>query len=1220
MKWIQLGAVFACLIIGCSHWFPRTPEASFYRRHRDSVTVSRASRCRTDVLRCGRRFPGRASCRLVIYSETGTAWLVPAGQLGRLRYCRCHPAWSGSRCQHAANPCEASHCAPDRRCIRSTTSAAGYSCSCAGGGADPDCSSPAVRSPRLAGVACRGRPCGSDWRCSEDPTQPAGYSCGCDRRPGYRPTSETDPRCVPVDVCAVLRPCQCNPAWSGRSCEAPLNPCRDAELCTAGWTCRREPHTRAGYSCGCEEKPGWAPRSEEDPQCVLRDTCLARSPCLNGGTCEPGPEDGFTCRCSAAWQGHTCEKPRDPCRAANPCGATWKCHREPDSLAGFACDCSSRPGWAAKSEEDPRCAVSDPCVTGAPCRNGGSCQYLSPGTFQCDCHPAWTGRTCDAPRDPCDSAACGSGWRCRRDPSSPAGYTCGCEHRPGWRAVSAADPRCLLVEPCRAKAPCGHGGTCVPMMEDGEPGYRCQCPPAWGGPVCTESRNPCPAGEARCGAGWSCRRDEASRVGYNCGCESRRGWRPRSLDDPVCVQADLCRVRRPCRHGGRCGPGTASEPFSCRCLGGWQGPLCQQPRDPCRLGSPCGPQDTCRRSAVSKPGYSCHCELRPGHRPLSATDPRCVLDDACLALAPCLHGGSCTPGRAGKHSFTCTCTAAWSGVRCELPRDPCLQEPEVVRRICGARSGCSRDPGSEAGFSCDCDARPGWRRRSSLDPSCVVQDACLALRPCRHGGTCRNVADQPEGFYRCFCPAAWTGRNCSEPLDPCKDPKNVCNAGFRCRRNPDVPLGFSCGCDEKPGYRSSSSSNPECEVYDTCLAEEPCSNGGSCSPVGERNFFCECKKNWTGKKCEIVLAPCEGLQHTCGSRWQCHVDSKQSRGFTCGCSTRPGWMEAEDGHCVVADACLAYAPCANGGTCSAEGGTQYSCRCRAGWGGTTCETPVDPCVDGEPCGNSFTCRRDVQSATGFSCDCERRPGWRRSAEDDPRCSMYDICLAEPPCTAGGRCLTLGGGAFRCVCPPGRRGRLCEEPIATATPAASPPPLPALLPESSSSPAPEEEDEEEPRGVLREPPAFRPVPQTPVLDGFRRFLDELAVIAPKLKYMFLLIGLLMALVLLFLVCFVCCRRLCRARRRDRECEYLLKKADMDRRCEQYLQAKYGYGCEPAEYGPCESYPTAEPCEPEYGGDPARWDAAEPYPSAYRPPPPAQYVPELSSGIHRQQASL
>ncbi|XP_043211446.1 uncharacterized protein LOC122375928 isoform X2 [Amphibalanus amphitrite] len=1223
MRWVQLCAIFASLIIGCSHWFPRTPEVKFYRLHRDLLKVTRASRCRTDVLRCGKQFPDRASCRLVVYREAGTAWLMPAGQSGRLRYCRCHPAWSGSRCQRAANPCQASPCAAGRRCVRSTTSATGYSCLCAGG--DGNCSPVAARSPRLAGGTCRGRPCGVGWHCKEDPTQPAGYSCGCDRKPGYQPASETDPTCVRADLCTAHRPCrhggtclsltgdyrcQCAPAWTGRSCEAPLNPCHDAELCTAGWTCRREPRSRAGYSCGCEEKPGWAPRSEDDPQCVLRDTCLARSPCLNGGTCESGPKDGFTCRCPPAWHGDTCEKPRDPCRTGNPCGETWKCHRDPDSPAGFSCNCGSRPGWAAKSEEDPRCAVSDPCLTGSPCLNGGSCQYLSPGEFNCQCRSAWTGRTCDVPRDPCgESDTCGAGWKCRRDPSAALGYTCGCDHRPGWRATSATDPRCVLVEPCRAKAPCGNGGTCVPTMEDGEPGFRCQCPLAWGGPVCAEPRNPCAAGDARCGAGWSCRRDETSKVGYSCGCETRRGWRPRSLDDPSCVRSDFCRVRRPCRNGGRCGPGTTTEPFTCRCLGGWQGPLCQQPRDPCRLGSPCGAQDTCRRNATARTGYSCHCELRPGYRPHSGSDPRCVLDDACLAQAPCLHGGSCTPGRAGKQSFTCTCTAAWSGDRCELPRDPCVQEPETVTRVCGAKSGCSRDTSSEVGFACDCDARPGWRRRSSADPGCVIQDACLALKPCRHGGTCRNVADQADGFYRCFCPPAWTGRNCSEPLDPCLDPKNVCNDGFRCRRNPDRPLGFSCGCDEKPGYRPSSPTNPECAVYDTCLAQEPCANGGLCSPVGERNYFCECKKSWTGRTCEIVLVPCEGIQHTCGTRWRCHVDSKQPLGFTCGCGWKPGWVAAEDGHCVVADACLAYAPCANGGTCSAEGGTLYSCRCRAGWGGTTCEAPVDPCTEGEPCGSGFTCRRDTQSSTGFSCDCERRPGWRRQSEDDPRCALYDVCLADPPCAAGARCLSLSGGAFRCVCPPERRGTLCEQPVVTSAPPAPVPPLvPALLPEPSSSPSPEDEDEEEPMGVLREQPAFKPVPDTPVLVGFRRFLDELAVIAPKLKYVFMLVGLLILLILLFLVCFACCRKLYRSRRRDRECEYLLKKADMDRRCEQYLQAKYGYGapCEPAypAADPCEPYPAPEPCEPYGEEDQTYWDSTEPYPSR-------QYVPEPSS---------
>ena len=43
--------------------------------------------------------------------------------------------------------------------------------------------------------------------------------------------------------------------------------------------------------------------------------------------------------------------------------------------------------------------------------------------------------------------------------------------------------------------------------------------------------------------------------------------------------------------------------------------------------------------------------------------------------------------------------------------------------------------------------------------------------------------------------------------------------------------------------------------------------------------------------------------------------------------------------------------------------------------------------------------------SGFLCDCERRLGWLRRAEDDPRCLLYDVCMAELLCAAGGRCIS-----------------------------------------------------------------------------------------------------------------------------------------------------------------------------------------------------------------------
>ena len=80
------------------------------------------------------------------------------------------------------------------------------------------------------------------------------------------------------------------------------------------------------------------------------------------------------------------------------------------------------------------------------------------------------------------------------------------------------------------------------------------------------------------------------------------------------------------------------------------------------------------------------------------------------------------------------------------------------------------------------------------DPRCVVQQPCLALRPCKNGGTCQVTA---KG-WRCSCPPAWQGDRCRQPRDPCLQKTPVCgDKRWGCKRAPDKPAGFICDCNAK---------------------------------------------------------------------------------------------------------------------------------------------------------------------------------------------------------------------------------------------------------------------------------------------------------------------------------------------------------------------------------------------------------------------------------------
>lgn len=241
---------------------------------------------------------------------------------------------------------------------------------------------------------------------------------------------------------------------------------------------------------------------------------------------------------------------------------------------------------------------------------------------------------------------------------------------------------------------------------------------------------------------------------------------------------------------------------------------------------------------------------------------------------------------------------------------------------------------------------------------------------CKNGGECIDNDGKLNPGFRCSCPYFSTGEFCEKIIDACHS--NPCLNNGICSSKPFQ--NPSCECTDN--FIGS-----HCEIEVTKCKSNPCKNGGECLHlIKDNTTMCSCSDEYTGMFCELPkYESCNGkfygqrIPHPkdtrlfliCLKNGHYQVSPCPTGLVFNGFSSRCDYDTDEK---ISNNACNNdINPCQNQGTClPVLNSTEYTCECKEGFEGDSCEINIDDCAN-DPCGDNGKC---VDLNNSHICICE----------------------------------------------------------------------------------------------------------------------------------------------------------------------------------------------------------------------------------------------------------